>query len=116
MYNWLRAFAQVIAGYFARLGPLRTLLVGGGVVVMVLAPGADSRTVYEGFGFVRTVVMPTLAPLFFTGLLLDALMCRIFMNEPDGPGAPVLRVGMRSALIVAGLLALAYAPFFLSLG
>ena len=113
--NVLRELVQVVGDFLARLGPLRVALVGGAVLVMMFAPPADTRTVYEGMGFVRTVVMPTLAPLFLTGLLLDALMCRVLMNDPDGAGPTRLRPAMWTELLVALVLILAYAPFFFGL-
>ncbi len=110
-----RELVQVVGGFLAKLGPLRVALVGGAVIVMFFAPPADTRTVYEGMGFVRTVVMPTLAPLFLTGLLLDALMCRVLMNDPDSAGVARLRPSMWTELLVALALILAYAPFFFGL-
>jgi len=111
--NVLRELVQVVGGFLAKLGPLRAALVGGAVVVMMFAPPADTRTVYEGMGFVRTMVMPTLAPLFLTGLLLDALMCKVLMNDPHGAGGARLRPSMWADLVVALGLTLAYTPFFL---
>lgn len=111
----VHSIAQVIARFFRALGVLRSLLVGGALVVMVFAPGAGAETVYTGAGFVETIVMPVLAPLFLTGLLLDALMCRILRDDPAGGGAQRLRLAMRTELVVALLLVIAYAPFFLSL-
>ncbi len=113
--SYLRELIQIMTDFFRMLGPLRSALVCGSVVVMFFAPPADARTIYEGMGFVRTMVMPAIAPLFVVGLLLDALMCKVLMNDPHGAGAARLRPAMWTELIVAGVLTVAYAPFFLSM-
>lgn len=112
---YLQAFGNVVAGFFRQLGVLRSALVIGSVIVMVMAPPAGVRTAYEGLGFIETVLMPTLAPLFLTGLLLDALMSRVMMSDADQAVRARLRLILRTELLVALVLALAYMPFFLGL-
>ena len=110
--GYLRELGQIIADFLRKLGVLRSALVIGALAVMLCAPGAEARTVYAGWGFIRTVVAPTLAPLFLTGLMFDALMCRVFMHEPQAGGPARLRLAMRTELLVGLALVLSYAPFF----
>ncbi|SEP09693.1 hypothetical protein [Aquisalimonas asiatica] len=112
---YVQAFGTVIGGYFRQLGVLRAALIVGSVIVMVMAPAGDAQTVYEGMGFVETVVMPTLAPLFLVGLLLDALMSRVWMSDNTPDEVARLRLIIRSELLVSLVLVIAYAPFFMSL-
>lgn len=112
---YVQAFGTVIGGYFRQLGVLRTALLIGSVLVMLMAPDGDTRTIYEGMGFVETVVVPTLAPLFLVGLLLDALMSRVWMSDSTPDEVARLRVIIRSELLVALVLVIAYAPFFMSI-
>lgn len=112
---YVQAFGTVIGGYFRQLGVLRTALLAGSVLVMVVAPDGDARTVYEGMGFVETVVFPALAPLFLVGLLLDALMARVWMSDVSPEEVARLRLIIRSELLVALVLTIAYAPFFMSI-
>ena len=113
--TYAHAFGTVVGGFFRQLGPLRTALIAGSLLVMIMAPSADVRVMYEGYGFVESVIMPSLAPLFLCGLLLDALMSKVLMNQFDDDTRLRLRLAMRTDLLVALLLTLAYAPFFLSL-
>ncbi|WP_290652376.1 hypothetical protein [Aquisalimonas sp.] len=112
---YLQAFGSVVGGFFRQLGMLRSALILGAVFVMVMAPPPGVRVVYEGWGFIETVLMPTVAPLFLTGLLLDALMSRVMMSDADEATRARLRLSLRTELLVALVLVLAYAPFFLGL-
>lgn len=108
LVDWLRS-------YPGRLGPLRVTLLAGSLLVALLAPGQAGPIEYDAFGFFMSAVLPTLAPLFFSGLLLDALMCLVQMEGTEGAERQRLRTGLRSDLVVALLILLAWVPFFLSI-
>ncbi len=111
---YLRALLAVAGDFFGRLGVLRSALVVAAVFAIALVPPAEGRTVYEGMGFVRTVVIPTLAPLVLTGLLLDALMCRVLMSDAEPAVRDRLRLALRTELLMALVLVLAWVPFFIN--
>jgi len=51
------------------------------LLTVVLRPAPGAEAVYEGWAFVRTVLLPALAPLLFMGVMFDALMARVMMVE-----------------------------------
>ncbi len=106
--NWLRV-------YPSRLGALRSTLTAGALLVAVLAPDAPSVIEYDAFGFFMTAVLPTLAPLFVSGLLLDSLMCVIHLEGLEGSDRDRIRLALRSDLVIALIVVLAWVPFFLSI-
>lgn len=110
------AFSQ-IGGFLSSLGPLRVALVFITLLTIILAPGVDEPTAYEGFAFFRTVILPTIAPLCLSGLLFDALMSKVVMGDaPDEAGRRRLRLIIRTELLVAAVLLLNWVPFFMTIG
>ncbi|MCC5810804.1 MAG: hypothetical protein JJU06_10565 [Ectothiorhodospiraceae bacterium] len=109
------ALATVLGGYLRALGPLRAALLLFTAVVIVLAPGGDTVPEYEGTGFFFTIVVPVMAPLFLSGLLLDALMSRVLMDGASGERQQQLRVVIRSELIAALVLVVVYLPYLISI-
>ncbi|MEX0730678.1 MAG: hypothetical protein WED00_07620 [Aquisalimonadaceae bacterium] len=107
---------QVIGRYLAALGVLRLALVAISLFTMVLAPGANAPEAYEGFDFFRTVLLPTIAPLCLAGLTFDALMSKVVMGDADEAGRLRLRTIIRTELVVALLLLIAWVPFFMTIG
>lgn len=107
---------QVIGRFLYDLGPLRVALVVLSLILMVFAPGLDTPVRHEGLGLVRTVLLPPLAPLFLAGLLLDALMSKMMMGDADAAGRQRLRMIIRTELIVAAMLLIAWLPFIWSVG
>lgn len=108
--------AHVVGRFVAGLGALRMLLIVLTLATIALAPGADTPTLYEGFGFFRTQLLPTLAPLCLAGLTFDALMSKVVMGDTDEAGRRRLRMIIRTELAVAALLVVVWAPFFMSIG
>ena len=106
---------QIVGRYLARLGPLRVGLALLTLMAMVLVPDAGRPTEYEGFGLFVTLILPTLAPLLLTGLLLDSLMCKVVMGDQDPAGQARLRVIIRTNLFLALLLVLSWLPFLLAI-
>ncbi len=115
VYSLARTTSRIVCRFLAQLGPLRIPLLVLALLAMALAPGGDRPTEYEGFGLFLTVILPTLAPLLLTGLLLDSLMCRVVMGDHDPAGQARLRLVIRTNLFVALLLVLSWLPFFLSI-
>lgn len=107
---------HVIGRFLAGLGALRVALIVLTLATMVMAPGANTPTVYEGFGLFRTLLLPTFAPLCFSGLLLDALMSKVMMGDADESGRRRLRMVIRTELVMAGLLVITWMPFFMTIG
>jgi hypothetical protein len=98
------------------LGPLRTMLCAGILVVVALRPWAGGAASYSGWSMVPTLIAPALVPLLFFVLLLDMLMSRVFMTDTEGPDRARFR---RILWIETGVLALLLAvwgPFFFALG
>ncbi|MCP1676622.1 hypothetical protein J2T57_003793 [Natronocella acetinitrilica] len=106
---------RVIRQYLSQLGPLRVVLCLFSLTAVVLAPGGDQVQDFEGIGLFLTVILPTLAPLFLTGHLLDSMMCKIVMGDHDDAGRARLRVIIRTNLFLSLLLVLSWLPFFMSI-
>lgn len=106
---------QVIRRFLAQLGPLRVTLVGFSVLSALIAVGPDDPIVYEGWGFIFTVVSPALMPLWLSGLLFDALMSKVVMGDADAEGKARLRLIIRTELLVVAFLVISWLPFFLSI-
>lgn len=67
--------------FLSQLGALRLALLGLVLLTVVLRPAPGGDAVYEGWAFVRTVLLPALAPLLFMGVMFDALMARVMMVD-----------------------------------
>lgn len=101
--------------WLAQLGPLRITLLVCVALIIALAPAAGTPATYTGWGFVRTVLIPVLAPLLLMVVLLDALMVRIFMADAAGESRRRLRRLITLNLVVAVGLALYWLPYYLAL-
>ena len=104
-----------IGTWLAQLGPLRITLLLCVALIIALAPAAGTQAVYSGWGLVRTVLIPVLAPLLFMVLLLDALMARVFMSEAAGDARRRLRGIVLLDLVVAAVLVLTWIPYYMAL-
>lgn len=100
---------------FKQLKLLRIMLLTAALIIIVLAPGADSTVSYEGWAMVPTLLLPTLAPLIFMVLLLDSLMSRVWMIDAKGSERNKFKNIIKVNLFVVLLLVLAWAPFFIRL-
>jgi hypothetical protein len=84
------------------------------VATVVLAPSAGMPMETAGWGLVRTVLAPVLAPIMFMLLLLDAMMSRIFMADQAGTGRERLRrIVLLDLALAVGLFAY-WLPYFLA--
>lgn len=104
-----------LRGTFANLGSLRLLLLCAALMSLVVVPTPGSRAVYEGWGLVTSVLLPVLAPLLFMGLLLDALMTRIFAGDAEGAARSRLRTISWINLAIAVVLLLRWLPYYAAL-
>ena len=97
------------------LGPLRLMLALGAIAMLVLRPAPHTAAVYKGWAMVPSVLVPTLTPMVFLALLLDALMGAVLLA-----GRPEERRHYRTViavdLVLAALLALWWWPYFAALG
>lgn len=113
--GFMSGLKTVVLGFFRDLGALRTPLLVLTVIAIVFAPGADVRVQYEGWAFAHSVLLPTMAPIFLSGLLLDSLMSRVLMDGASEERRRQLRVVIRTELIAAAVLVASYLPFLLSI-
>ncbi len=63
------------------MAPLRLALVGTALALVVLRPEPGTRPVYAGWELVPTLIVPTLVPIIFMVLLLDAIMSAVFLSS-----------------------------------
>jgi len=71
-------------GLLQDLGFLRVALVVMAVLVMAGAPKPGTPMILEGWGMWKTLLTPTLAPILFMVLMLDALMGRVLLGSAQG--------------------------------
>ncbi len=100
--------------FLASLGVLRVGMIVLAVATVVLAPSTGMPMETSGWGLVRTVLAPVLAPITFMLLLLDGLMSRVFMADQTGVERHRLRrIVILDLVLAAGLLAY-WLPYFLA--
>ena len=104
-----------IGTWLAQLGPLRLVLLVCVALLIAFVPAAGTRAIYSGWGLVRTVLVPVLAPLLFMVLLLDALMARVFMSEATDNARRRLRDIVLLDLAVAAVVVLVWIPYYMAL-
>lgn len=103
-----------LGSLLAQLGVLRLGMIVLALSTVVLAPSAGMHMETSGWGLVRTVLAPVLAPIMFMLLLLDAMMSRIFMADATGLARERLRhIVILDLALAAGLLAY-WLPYFLA--
>lgn len=108
MSNFLTTFA-------AELGVLRVALACVTLTAVVLATPPGTESVYSGWDFVLTVLLPVLVPLILMVLLLDTMMSAIFMIEKQIDERLRYRRIMITNLSLIILLVVRWLPFFMAL-
>ena len=104
------------AGFLAQLGVMRIVLGLLALVVLVSAPKPKTEAVFSGWEMWSTLVVPTLAPIIFMVLMLDALMSRVKMTSVKGEEYVLYRRFMIYNLVLGIALAVYSAPYYLALG
>lgn len=104
----IKSVGQFLLG----LGPLRWMLSGSAIIIILLRPAPGTAAVYEGFGVFPSLIFPSLAPIIFMVLMLDALMTRVLLTAKVGDEQARMRRAMWSDLVVGGILILAWYPYF----
>jgi len=111
---WLDAIGAWVAAFPRRVGLLRTSLLAGAVLTVLLAPSPGAQFGDGGWGFFVSFILPAMAPLFLSGLLLDSLMSLIYMSGQGQQERARLRFIIRSNLAVSLLLLVVWVPFILA--
>ena len=101
--------------FISELGALRLTLLALALLTVLLRPEPGADAVYEGWAFVRTVLLPALAPLFFMGVMFDALMARIMMVDKLNAQRQRYRRIAWLSFIAGVLLFLFWLPYFMGL-
>lgn len=107
---------EKVQGLLGQLRPLRAVLILAAIIAILARPEIGEPVVYSGWGMVKTLLIPVLAPLIFMLLMLDALMSRVWMSEAAGEEKKRLRLVVRVDVIVGLLLLVYWLPFFIALG
>ncbi|MDP6140665.1 MAG: hypothetical protein V1245_02590 [Arenicellales bacterium] len=94
---------------------LRLMLAAMILMLAAMAPLALARTSYAGWAFATTVVAPALAPIFFFVVLLDMLMCGIFLASAAGAERQRFRFIIWVELVLWVILTVAWLPLILQL-
>lgn len=97
------------------LGPLRVMLIGLAVIVVVLSPSPGTRPILHGWGMFPTLIIPVLAPLTLMGLLLDTLMARVMLGDKQGEDRDWARRAIRLNLAASAVLLVVWLPYFLAI-
>ena len=94
---------------------MRLLLLGIALLLIILAPGGDAHDVREGWALVTNVLIPALSPVVLMGLLLDALMSRVWMIDADQEVRSRYRRILWLNLAASAAMVLAFVPYLRSL-
>lgn len=97
---------------FSRLGMLRVMLLFVTLLLLFTPPGPGTRPVFHGWEMVPTLLVPTLVPMVFMLLLLDVLMCTVFMLDKRGAERVHLKRIALLNLLMAATLMFAWYPYF----
>ena len=92
--------------------PLRVMLNGFAVLLIIFRPELGTPISYEGWSMATTLLAPVLAPIIFMLLMLDSLMTKVFMAEKPVETRASLKRVLRVNLIVGVALLLYWLPFF----
>lgn len=98
------------------IGPLRILLFTLALVLIVFAAEPGTQRAREGVAVITSLIFPTVTPMVFMGLLLDALMSWVKQVDLTGEEKKRFRMLSYLNLVFALVLLLRWLPFLLSLG
>jgi len=103
-------------GFLQQLGALRVVLGLMAVAMLVGAPQPNTEAVFDGWQMWPTLIMPTLAPIIFMVLMLDALMSRVKMTSVKGEEYARYRRFVIYNLVLGIVVAVYWTPYYLALG
>jgi hypothetical protein len=101
--------------FLFQIGPMRLLLLAITLSLIILVPGGDAREAREGWALVTNVLIPALSPVVLMGLLLDALMSRVWMIDAEPAARSRYRGILWLNLGASAALVLAFVPYLRSL-
>lgn len=104
------------AGFLEQLGVMRIVLGLLAVAVLVSAPKPNTTAIFHGWEMWSTLIVPTLAPIIFMVLMLDALMSRVKMTSVKGEAYARYRRFVIYNLVLGIVVAVYWAPYYLALG
>jgi len=107
---------ELLVTYLRGLRPMRIALATLAIAAMILAPPAGTKIVMEGWQLATTLIIPSLTPLIFFGLLLDSLMGRVRLSDSTGDEARRYRSIVWTDLLLTLGLIVAWYPLISSLG
>ena len=107
----LNSIIQFLLG----LGPLRWMLNGAGLILLLFRPAPGTEAVYEGTAVVQTLLFPALTPIIFMVLMLDALMTRVLLSDKEAQEQIRMRRAVRTDLIIGIALLVFWYPYFAKL-
>jgi len=107
-----RKTKPVASHWLGDLGVMRVALLVLAASVMILSPKPGTPVVLEGTGVLSTLIAPSLAPIVFMVLMLDALMGRVLMTDTSGAKRMHYRRIVATNLAAGILLFLWWTPYF----
>jgi hypothetical protein len=114
----VRSSSRPAAGlwkWLVELGPMRVFLVMLALVLIAGAPRPGTPADLDGAALWTTVLVPTLMPIVFMVLMLDALMGRILLGSARGTERARYRRIVTVNLAVGIFLVLWWVPYFVKL-
>ena len=103
-------------GFLRQLGMLRIVLGLLAIDMLVSAPKPKTEAVFSGWEMWSTLIVPTLAPIIFMVLMLDALMSGVKMTSVQGEEYALYRRFMIYNLVLGIMVAVYWTPYYLALG
>ncbi|MFV1983769.1 MAG: hypothetical protein ACC657_09560 [Thiohalomonadales bacterium] len=97
------------------MGFLRLLLLFTTIFFISIVPSAGTHESYKGIDAFFYTVVPSLTPLVFMVLLLDALMSRVMIDGKNESGKVIARRNSYISLSLALTLVLFWSSFYLEL-
>lgn len=92
--------------------PLRVMLNGFAIFLVIIRPELGATVNYEGWAIVTTLLAPVLAPIIFMVLMLDSLMTKVFMTDKPAEVRASLSRVLRVNLMIGIALLLYWLPYF----
>lgn len=94
---------------------LRIILLITTIFINSVVPSAGTHESYDGIDALFNTVIPSLAPIIFMVLLLDALMSRVMIDGKNEAGKVIAKRNSYISLALALSLVLFWVGYFLDL-